>query len=61
MFVRFKLLKIKKNHEARYSREHRMIYIPCSIANPDGGNEDHKIQHKSAKNPSSRTTTYVPL
>ena len=31
VFVRYKLMKIKKNHEARYSREHRMIYIPCSI------------------------------
>ena len=52
VFVRFKLLKIKKNHEAIYSREHRMIYIPCVITNPVGGAENHKAQDKSVKNPS---------
>ena len=60
VFVRYKLMKIKKNHEARYSREHRMIYIPCALANPVGGGENHKVQPKSTKNP-SKSTTYVPL
>ena len=59
VFVRWKLLKIKKNHAAKYSREHRMIYIPCLIGSPGNG-EDHKAQEKSVKNPSN-STTYVPL
>ena len=59
--VRYKLIKIEKNHEAKYSREHRMLYIPCEIQSP-GGNEDHPAQPKSAKNASkSKNITYVPL
>ena len=47
VFVRYKLLKIKKNYAAKYSREHRMIYIPCLIGNPHDNNEAHPAQDKS--------------
>ena len=60
VFARYKLVKIKKNYEAKYSREHRMLYIPCEIASPGNG-EEHGVQPKSIKNPAKKKITYVPL
>ena len=59
VFVKYHFVKFKKHIEARYSREHRMIYIPCEIANP-GNNVQHPKQPLSQRN-GTKGFVWVPL